>query len=194
MRGFVDFLKGKVTPKDWVAVAAFIGITAALVAVFYVLVYKTQLEEIVTLNENNEKVQKDLTKAIEIDRNIETYITETDEIRSLVEQFEDRLPSKREIVSLLGDFEDMADAANVKIEASPLKRTLDASKETIPYKIKARGGFHQVANFINSLERFRRYLKITELKMEPNVDGVATFEFTLNTYRFLQSTETDGQK
>ena len=186
MRGLIDFLKGKITPKDWVAVAMFVGITAALVAVFYLMVYEKQLDEIEGLKGENEKVLKDLTKAREIHKNIETYVTETDKIRSLVQEFEGRLPSTREIASLLEDFEDMADAENVKIDASPLRSTIQGSKETIPYKIKASGGFHQVASFINNLERFRRYLKITELQMQPNVDGVATFEFTLNTYRFLQ--------
>lgn len=190
----IDFLKGKVTPKDWVAIALFMGVTAALVAAFYLLVYKEQQTLITSKLETNAKVQADLDKAREIDANIESYENETAEIRKLVQEFEDRLPSKREITSLLRDFEELASAEDVKIATSPLRRNIQGMKETIPYKIEATGSYHQVARFINRLERFRRYLKITDLEMTPNVDGVTTFKFTLNTYRFLQPTEMEDSQ
>ena len=185
----IDFLKGKITPRDWMTVALFLGVTAALVASFYFMVHVKQREAIKLQIETNAKVQEDLNKARVIDREIEGYIAETDRIRDLVEQFESRLPSKRDLANLLRDFEDMADAENVKITTSPSRKKTQGSKETIPYKIQATGTYHQVARYINRLELFHRYLKISDLQMLPYEDGETTFKFTLNTYRFLQPTK-----
>ena len=63
---------------------------------------------------------------------------------------------------------------------------LDENKETIPYHVVARGHFHNVANFVNQLERFKRFLKITELDMKNIENGEVEAQFTLNTYRFVQ--------
>lgn len=185
----INFLRGKVTPKDWVTVALLLGVTAALVVAFYMLTYQEQLVNIEKRTDENANVEADLVKAREIHENIETYIKETDEIRSLVKEFGLRLPSKREVATLIRDFERMATDEQVAINASQLKKNIQGQKETIPYRIEATGTFHQVASFINRLERFERYLKITDLEMLPNKDGLATFRFTLNTYRFLSATQ-----
>ena len=80
----------------------------------------------------------------------------------------------------------MAAMEDIDVELSPLARSQDERKETIPYSIVAHGSYHQIASFINRLERFKRYLKVSDLNVGPAKDGVITAKFTLNTYRFLQ--------
>ncbi|MCP4642116.1 MAG: type 4a pilus biogenesis protein PilO, partial [bacterium] len=63
-------------------------------------------------------------------------------------------------------------------------------KETLPYKIIVHGDYHQIAGFINRLERFERYLKVSKLNIEAAKDGVSKASFELSTFRFL--TETPG--
>jgi Tfp pilus assembly protein PilO len=67
--------------------------------------------------------------------------------------------------------------------------TTDSSKETIPYKVTARGTFHQIVSFINRLERDDRYLAISDLDIKEEQAGVSEATFTLSTFRFLKSSE-----
>jgi type IV pilus assembly protein PilO len=134
----------------------------------------------------------DLNQARAIDQQIDALRIETDQIKALVREFEERLPSNREIVSLLKEFQRMADEEGILVEFASLPRNRDERKETIPYKIVARGNFHQIAGFINRLERFKRFLKITNLNVGHAGDAASRADFTLNTYRFIQTEETRG--
>ena len=114
----------------------------------------------------------------------------------LVEQFEDRLPARGEIPTLLDQFEALARDVDVNVQLDTLPRTTDERKVTIPYNIHARGTFHQIANFINRLERFQRYLKVSDLNIGPEIAGICEASFTLSTFRFIEPKEptepTDG--
>lgn len=181
----MDFLKGTVTPKDWAATAGILSVTAGIVVAFFFLVHQGQREEIGLIKADDLQVFTDLTEARRINGEIGQLREETSKIQQLVSDFEERLPSTREISMLLKEFENMAAEEDIDVELSPLARSQDKNKETIPYNIVARGSYHQVASFINRLERFKRYLKISDLNIGPQEDGVAEAQFTLNTYRFL---------
>jgi Tfp pilus assembly protein PilO len=181
-----DLLKGKITSKDWMAVAAVLGITALIVVGFFIGVHQGQRNELALVSTTNDQVLQDLRKAQSINGSIAKLREETKKIEMLVNEFEERLPSRREIPTLFSQFEAMAADENILVEVNPLTRDLDERKETIPYSITARGNFHEVCSFINRLERFKRYLKITNIHLEPTEEGVSTANFTLNTYRFIK--------
>ncbi len=187
----IDFLKGTITPKDWAALAGILALIAACTSAFYFMVHKKDLEEIAVIEAENEQVVTELNRAIEISNKIDQYREDTREIEELVRSFESRLPSKSEIPRLFEQVEEMAAEETISIEIEPLRQNQDENKETIPYQIKASGDFHKVASFINRLERFKRYLKVSDLKMSPyDKDGESTFDFKMNTYRFLKTMDT----
>lgn len=182
----IDFLRGKITPRDWMAIAMFLGVTAAVVGVFYYMVHTKKQDEIAAISETNTSVFADLERARTIDKEIDFYEAQIEEKQGLVREFEKRLPSNREITDLIRVFEDMAAEESIDIDLQPMKIIVTENKETIPYQIVAKGPFHDVASFINRLERYERYLKISDLSMDPYKDGISTFNFTLNTYRFIK--------
>lgn len=184
----IEFLKGTVTPKDWAAVAGIGAMTAATVVAFYLLVHLKQADDLLQIRTDDKQVYGDLLQARRINGEIDALREKTKRIETLVTEFEERLPSGREISTLLKEFENMAAEEEIDVELSPLGRSRDTHKETIPYSIVARGSYHQVASFINRLERFKRYLKISDLSVGESVQGVTTARFTLNTYRFLHTT------
>jgi Tfp pilus assembly protein PilO len=188
-----DFLKGTVTPKDWMAVAGILGLTALITAGFYFVAIAKQNEKIAALKESNALVMTDLREAQNIDQRIDALRAETENIKLLVSEFEQRLPSSREIPNLLSEFEAMEAEQDLDVEFSPRDRVLDEFKETIPYAVVAKGNFHNVATFINKLERFKRFLKITDLRVQSIENGQVQAQFTLNTYRFIQSSA-EGDK
>jgi type IV pilus assembly protein PilO len=184
-----ELFRGTVTRQDWAIVGGIVGFAAALCVVYALLVYRPEqiaLEQVIA---TDEQVQADLKVARETERNIDGLRAEAAKMQELVSQFEQRLPESREIPTLLKQFEGFAGEIGLRVELSQLPRVTDAHKETIPYSVVARGNFHQIASFINRLERFQRYLKVSELNIGKEEGGVAEAQFTLSTFRFIQPDE-----
>jgi Tfp pilus assembly protein PilO len=185
----IDFFRGSVTPRDWAALGGIVGLTLILMVLFVFFVHQGQRAELATIGRQNVQVEKDLTQARKIESEYEKLEQDMQEIRTLVEQFEDRLPARGEIPTLLDQFEALARDVDVNVQLDTLPRTTDERKETIPYNIHARGTFHQIANFINRLERFQRYLKVSDLNIGPEIAGICEASFTLSTFRFIEPKE-----
>lgn len=161
------------------------GISLALGVAFAFFVNASQVEKIQTIVNENAQVEKDLNFAREQEKNVVQLEKERDRIRDLVAKFEERLPTSLEIPTLASQFEGLAAEEHVDVELRSLPRTTDERKEAIPYEVVARGGYHQVVSFINRLERFPRYLKVSELELGLLKDSyVAEAKFRLETYAF----------
>lgn len=185
----MEFFKGTVTPKDWAAVGVILGITVALCAVFYLLVYRAQGTNLESIRAEDAKVVAEVQAAQKLKENIAALEAETEKMQTLVAQFEERLPESREIPTLLRQFEGFAREIGLRVQLEQLPKVTDANKETIPYSVKASGSFHDIVSFINRLERFKRYLKVSDLDMGEEEAGVSECSFTLSTYRFIQANE-----
>lgn len=184
----MDFLKGKVTPKDWIAVGVMLSIIAAVAVVYLFFIRAAQTEKLGRLRADNAAVMADLRQAHEKQKRIEALRLETAKIQQLVSDFEKRLPSQREIPTLVRQFEQMANDVGLSHALKPEAPIRDERKETLPYSVSTFGDFHQTASFINRVEKFERYLKVSNLKIEEEKAGVSKATFTLSTYRFLAPT------
>lgn len=185
----IDFLKGSVTSRDWAALGGIVGLSLVLIVLFVFFVHQGQQEKLDSYKTQNTVVESDLVEARRIEADFASLEAEATRIRELVEDFEERLPASGEIPTLLDRFEALAQQVGVNVQLDTLPRTRDERKETIPYEIHARGTFHQIANFINHLERFQRYLKVSDLTIGPEIAGICEASFTLSTFRFIEPAE-----
>lgn len=185
----MDFWKGTVTPRDWAAVGIILGVTVLLAVAFYVVVYKSQNQQYAQLVAENRQLAAKLQLARDTEQNIDGLRAEAEQMQRLVKQFEDRLPNTEEIQTLLRQFESLAGEIGLLVELSKDRPEGGKNLEVIPYRVKARGTFHQIATFVNRLERYQRYLKISELDIGKAENGIATASFRLSTFRFLQPSE-----
>jgi len=182
----MEWLKGTVTPKDWVANAAILIIAIAICVAYVILVRTEQSEKLELVKADHAQVTRDIQEARAKERAIEELRRDTDKLQTLVKVFDDRLPTERELPLLIRQFESLANAHSLPHKLTPQRRIKDANKETIPYEITTFGTFHQTVSFINSLEGFERYFKITDLKIDENKDGIQEATFELKTFRFLE--------
>jgi len=185
----IDFLKGKVTPQDWTINGVILAVTVLLCGVYWAFVHSAQQLEITQVQAKLEDIKKQLSQAREKKAHIDELRATAAKWDQLVKSFEERLPEEREIPVLLQKFESLGDKVGLSVNLSQLPTIQDQNKETIPYKVTAKGDFHKIANFINLLERDKRYLKIEDLDIGAEDAGVSTATFTLSTFRFLQSTK-----
>jgi Tfp pilus assembly protein PilO len=182
----IEFLKGRVTPQDWMIVSGIVIVAALVCAAGYFLLYLPEQEKHVALNEDLKKVEADLKKARQYEADIDELRVEAQMWEELVTSFERRLPDEREIPQLMRKFELLGDEIGLRVQLAQLPTTTDTRKETIPYEVTAYGDFHQIMSFINLLERHNRYLKISELDIQEQEAGVSEASFTLSTFRFIK--------
>ena len=188
----LEFFKGTVTPKDWVAVGGIVGLTVALMVGFYFFLLAPQKEHLIELQAQDEQLVTNLSTARETEKNIEALRAEAGKISKLVKEFEQRLPESQEIPMLLKQFEGFANEINLQVELSMMPTITDEKKETIPYLVTAKGSFHQIVMFMNRLERFQRYLKISGITIGEEKEGVSQATFTLSTFRIIQQADKTG--
>ncbi|MFA6244616.1 MAG: type 4a pilus biogenesis protein PilO [Candidatus Hydrogenedentales bacterium] len=181
----MDALRGKVTPKDWMAVGGMLAFIAALVVIYIFFVHRGMAQKLTDITAKDQTVLADIREAEQKKAGIAKLREDTDKITKLVSSFEDRLPSEREIPDLVRQFEKLANEVGLRHALKPEQPIRDERKETIPYSISTFGTFHQTASFINKLERYERYLKVSNLKIEEEDNGVSKASFTLSTFRFL---------
>jgi len=184
-----EFFKGSVTPRDWAAVGGILAFTVLLAVAFYFAIYSGQVAEYQDLVQKDSKLLEDLRTAKDIKENIAELRDEARKMEELVGKFEERLPEKREIPSLLRQFEGFAKEIGLRVELSQLPALTDVRKQTIPYTVKAYGNFHQIVSFINRLEKFQRYLKVSDLNIGEEEEGIAEATFILSTFLFVQPGE-----
>ncbi len=183
--------RGTITKSDWIAALAFV-LLLAVVAGLYVFVLRAgQIERMENARAEIARLKGEITRAEQIRDTIDQLREEKARFEQVVQDFEKRLPSTRETPYLVSVFENMAREEALRVDVRPGTPQKDARKETIPYDVRAFGDFHQIVGFINSIERYERYLKISDLIINEQEQGESEAQFKLSTYRFLQKTETE---
>ncbi len=182
----MDMFKGKVTLQDWIFVGVVLAVTVGLFVGFFFLVYTGKRVTIAARAEEYKTISEELKAAQKIDANIDALQEEADKMNNLVTLFEQRLPEKMEIPSLLRGIETQAADLGLRVELSSQPTRKEANIEVIPYKVMAIGKFHDVVTFINMLERSQRYFKISDIDIGEEENGVSQTQFILSTFRFIQ--------
>ena len=98
----IDFLKGTVTPKDWMMNGAFLAFTVVLCALFYLVIFQNQQSSLNNTRTQIAQQQKNLQEAQKKADNIEAIRQETAQVEKLVADFEERLPTKEDSPKLNG--------------------------------------------------------------------------------------------
>lgn len=181
----IQVLSGRITRQDWAFVGIVLTITALFFVGFYFLGYRTMQDTIGQRTEALENTRAELKKARQLVEGIEELREEAREMERLVEVFEKRLPEEREIPALLSRFELLGGEIGLRVQLSSLQTRKIRNTEIIPYKVVAFGQFHQIITFINMLERDERYLKVTDLDIGEENNGVSQATFVLSTFRFI---------
>ncbi len=181
--------RGMVTPRDWVAVGAILSMLLVVAAIYFFVIRASQQKDLEEIDKEVAETRKAIAEALLKKENISKLQDEMDKTQLLVNEFEKRLPSTSEILSLVTEIEAMANQVNLRLNVAPLPPQSDERKQTLPYRVTAYGNFHQITGFINLIERFKRFLKVSDLVIEEQKLGESKATFTLSTYRFLQPQE-----
>lgn len=182
----MELLQGTAKPADIAFAGGVIALAGLVCLLYYMFLFSPAQTRMAELEEQNRELAADIRRAEATQAEIEELRRRSDRSDLLVSQFEQRLPQQREIPQLITEFEMLAQRVGIQIEVNQLAVQRDERKETIPYSVVAFGSFHQIAHFINELERFERYLKVSNLNIDEERERISRASFTLSTFRFLE--------
>jgi len=185
----IEFFKGTVTTQDWIFVAVVGVLTVVVIGGGYFFLIAPTTETLATEIAKTADLRSELDQALRLEQQMDELEAEAARMQELVQQFEERLPSDREIPQLLGQFEALGNEIGLSVSLATLDTQVDQRTETIPYSVTADGTFHDIARFINELERDKRYLKVSDIDIQSTDMGTAQASFQLSTFVFRQPME-----
>jgi len=108
-------------------------------------------------------------------------------IAELVEKFGAKLPTRKQLPRLYREFQVAAGEAGVRVRAIKKQNEVQGQTlVTIPYSFSVSGTYHQLATFMNMLECGDRFMKISELHIGEQENGISKADFKLSTYLFRE--------
>ncbi len=184
------FKKGAVTKQDLIICGIILAVAVLIGAGYFFLLrpsWQTQITQLeATITAKKQELDNAQRKAARKDLLDE----ELAKVEAVVDVFEDRLPDERELAELAEYFEEAAIETQLAIEKiSALPDIKSSTLIQIPYSVAVSGNYHQIARFINQLERGDRFFKITDLYIEEQEDGASPASFTVTTYQFVKAEE-----
>jgi Tfp pilus assembly protein PilO len=142
------------------------------------------------------QVRKADIKAVRNDLPLEERLLKKREYqRGKLGQYEKKLSREKEVPLLLENLSKTARSSRVKIlSITPLKTASRSSKKSaaekqgvyqeVPIRITARSGYHELATFINRLEKDERYMLVTDLKIRSNRNNFKRHDIDFVVYAY----------
>jgi len=180
-----------ITKKDWINVGSIVAGLVVVALVVAVFVYEPQRKELARLDGEIAAQERELDALRETAAKKEELEARLKEIEQIVERFEAKLPTRKEIPKLFRKFQLAAADANVVVESiEKLDEIKKPPRVDIPYQWKVSGTYHQIATFINTLETGERFVKISDVHIGEQKRGVSDAEFKLTTFLFIDEPQT----
>ena len=109
-----------------------------------------------------------------------------DDLKEKVSQYESRLPTKKEISSILNHLSALASQEDIKItgirELETIKGEMQEGEQAysgVPIEINMKSGYHQLGKFINEIENSDRLMKIDDLEIKSTSENLTEHDVKL---------------
>ena len=124
-------------------------------------------------------LDKEVMETGKLISNIDDFKKEISKLKKEVGQYETKLPTEKEITSILNQLSALASQEQVKIIGiRELGITRDDAEEKeraykeVPIEIEMKSGYHQLGRFINKIESSDRLMKIESLEINSNYQNL----------------------
>ena len=163
------------------------------------------LEQIADNEARIEKQEAQLLKLQQQAQHRTQFMREVERLKQRLREAEEQLPKQAEIPKLLRDIAYEAQQSGLRVDRFETQtETQEGDFARVPVKMSVRGGYHEIAVFLDRLAKMPRIVNVTDLVMTtPKLENkkiVVGSSYTATTYRFLDkapepaSTGEGGQK
>lgn len=115
------------------------------------------------------------------------------DLKQRIGNYENRLPQKKEVPSILQHLSQIATESGVKITSIEPARELipSGSKDytEVPITLTAKCGYHQLATLISKLESSRQFMKVSNIKISHNSNDIYHHNVDLKISTFVIAEE-----
>lgn len=160
-------------------------VCAALVGGFYYYVINDQLADLKKIEAKEITLKQEFTAKARLASNLEAYRAQMTEIAVILEGLVNKLPSKKELASLLDDISFIG--ANNGLQFKSInwgqKKQLELSEE-VPISIKVVGTYEQLGQFSADIAALPRIVILGDLRLKHHSEGLLMLDVIAKTYRY----------
>lgn len=164
----------------------FIALIAAILAgAFYYYVTIPQLEQLKQEEMKEEKLKEEFIVKAALSANLEAYREQMAEIKVIFEGLINKLPSKKEIASLLDDISFIGADNGLQFKSINWGAKKDGElSEEVPISIQVVGSYEQLGSFAADVAALPRIVILDNLRLTKGEKDKLTLNVIAKTYRY----------
>lgn len=158
-----------------------------ILAVYFLFIFQPLLRKFMILNAEERTCRDQLAKARTVIADKNKIFNDVNNIVEKIKYYERRLPRNADISQVLEELIKMGQKSNVsfisiepqsiqKIEIDP---KIGATYLEIPIKLKLKGGYHEIAKFVNNIENSQRFMKVDYIKIVSSGENIKIHDIDL---------------
>lgn len=191
MNQLIEKLAGINTKQRW---GLILGIVAGIFVAFYMVSYKKSKLELSDITARMEQTRVTVQRLQAIERRLTKFEEDLNKLRRRLEISMSLLPAKKEIPELLTQISRLGSQSGLEfLNFQPGAERRVRFYAEVPVIITVRGGYHDLALFLDRIRTLRRIVHVRNLQIGGMriEGGVVTLNAnsTLVTYRFLSPGE-----
>jgi len=167
------------------------GIIAAILGLFFGLVFVANMKEMDQLGEALATKQAKIAKYREVEKNMPKVEAEVEKVQNQLDIVSVLIPESKEIPKLLADITNLG--AEVGLEFTKFTPAGEAARDfyaEVPITLQALGTFHDTVRFFDRIGKFNRIVTVKGVSISnPHFAGdvvTITTDFVAVTYKFLE--------
>jgi len=164
---------------------AIILVCSLLVAGFYYYVIDDQIKQLEGLEAKELTLKNDFQVKAALASNLEAYQQQMAEIAVILDGLVNKLPSKKELASLLDDIGFIGSNNGLQFQSLNwgVKTQLELAEE-VPISIKVVGTYEQLGKFSADIAALPRIVILDDLSLKHNDENTLVLDIVAKTYRY----------
>jgi len=162
---------------------AFVGVIFA--GAFYYYVTIPQLNQLTAAEVKEQKLKDEFKVKAALSANLEAYREQMVEINIIFEGLINKLPSRKEIASLLDNISFIGEDNGLQFKNVNWGAQKDAELSTeVPVSIQVVGSYDQLGSFAADIAALPRIVVLDNLRLSKDSNGLLTLNVIAKTYRY----------
>jgi type IV pilus assembly protein PilO len=176
-------------------VTLWIVIILACAAIGWFAVWKSQVEELDRLRQEEGNLKTQYQQKLQQAVNLDELRRQKEQVSQYVLTLEKQLPSKAEMDALLSDINQAGVGRGLQFELfRPGQVNVKDYYAELPIAVKISGRYHDLGAFTGDIANLPRIVTLSNLSLLAGKDGALTLDATAKTFRYLDEEEIAAQR
>ena len=170
-------------------------VSAGIIGAFYSYIIDDQIKHLEKVEAKELTLKDEFRIKAALASNLEPYREQMKEIEVILEGLVNKLPSKKELASLLDDISFIGSNNGLQFESINwgVKKQLELSEE-VPISIKVVGTYDQLGKFSADIAALPRIVILENLRLKHDGEGQLLLDVVAKTYRYKGMGNNEGGK